>query len=63
MIELPDSRIVPFSFDAMRVCFPETQEDGFNNAHLVELVLRHRKNLQKLEAIAPGITAKNLLKE
>lgn len=63
MIELPDGRIVPFSFEAMRMCYPETQEDGFNNAHLVELVLKHRKNIQKLEHIAPGITAQNLLRE
>ena len=63
MIQLPDSHIVPFSFDAMRTCFPDTQEDGFNNAHLVELVLRYKKNLKKLENIAPGITAKNLLRE
>jgi hypothetical protein len=61
MIELPDKRVVPFSFEAMRECFPGTQEDGYNNAHLVELVLRYKKNLRKLEAIAPGITAKNLL--
>lgn len=63
MIELPSGDIVPFSFESMRMCYPETQEDGFNNAHLVELVLKHRKNMQKLEHIAPGITAKNLLRE
>jgi len=53
MIQLPDNQIVPFSFDAMRLCFPETQEDGFNNAHLVELLLRHRDNMRKLENLAP----------
>lgn len=63
MIELPDGRIVPFSFEAMRTCFPDTQEDGFNNAHLVELLLRHKKNLRTLENIAPKITAENLLRE
>jgi histidinol phosphatase-like PHP family hydrolase len=63
MIELPDRRIVPFSYDAMRLCFPGTQEDGYNNAHLVELVLRHRDNIRKLEDVAPGIDAKNLMKE
>lgn len=63
MIELPDSRIVPFSFDAMRACFPETQEDGFNNAHLTELVLKYRKNLRKLQDIAPWITEHNLLRD
>ncbi len=63
MIELSDRRIVPFSYDAMRLCFPGTQEDGYNNAHLVELVLRHRDNIRKLENIASGIDAKNLMKE
>jgi hypothetical protein len=63
MIELPDNRIVPFSFEAMQVCFPQTQEDGFNNAHLVELVLKHRDNMKKLENLAPWINEKNLLKE
>jgi hypothetical protein len=63
MIELPDRRIVPFGFDAIRACFPSTQEDGFNNAHLVELVLRYKKNLRQLEHIAPGITAKNLMRD
>lgn len=63
MITLPDNRVVPFSFDAMQLCFPETQEDGFNNAHLVELVLRHRDNMRKLENLAPWINEKNLLRE
>ena len=63
MIQLPNNRIVPFSFEAMRLCFPETQEDGFNNAHLVELVLKHRDNMRKLENLAPWINEKNLLKE
>lgn len=62
-IELPDKSIVPFSFEAMQQCFPNTQKDGFNNAHLVELVRRHRDNFRKLEEIAPGINERNLLRE
>ncbi len=63
MIELPDKRIVPFSFEAMRACFPQTKEEGFNNAHLVKLLKRYKKNLKTLENLVPGITEDNLLKE
>lgn len=63
MIELPSKEVVPFSFEAMRLCFPKTKAEGFNNAHLVELLLRYRKNLRTLENIAPWINRDNLLRE
>ena len=63
LIELPDKSIVPFSWDAMRICFPDTREEGFNNWHLAELLLRYRKNLRTLEHIAPWINKENLIRE
>lgn len=53
MIEMNDGTLRLFTYERLKMCFPETKEEGFNNGHLVELLLRNTTNMQILERIAP----------